>query len=59
MGNISMENVPVYSLAYPAYFLAGDYRIDLKFWNEKNLTILLYRIFGTIVPNGIDQLLLG
>lgn len=59
IGNLSMQNVPAHSLAYPQFFPAGEYRVDVRLFNERNLTILVYRVFATIVPKGLDQLLIG
>lgn len=59
IGNISINNLPVDIFKYPPFMPAGDYRINLRIFNEHNLTILLYKVFGTIVPKGLDQLLVG
>lgn len=59
IGNISIKNFPVDIIKYPPFMPAGDYRINVRFFNELNLTIILYKIFGTIVPKGLDQLLVG
>lgn len=58
-GNISIVHVPITSVNTPAFVPAGDYRIDARLFNEKNLTIFFYRSYVTVEAKGIDQLLVG
>lgn len=59
VGNISAHNVPTECIKYPPFLPAADYRINVRLFNEKNGTIILFRYFGTVEAKGIHQLLVG
>lgn len=59
IGNISMINLPISSVQLPPFIPASDYRMDMRMFNEQNVTFFLYRGFGTIKANGLDPLLVG
>lgn len=59
-GNISLVDCPISSVdKLPEFSPAGSYRIDVRFFNEHNVTILIYTAFMTIEAKGIDPLLVG
>lgn len=59
-GNISMVDCPLSSIERPPPYLpAGDFRSDVRIFNDHNVTVIAYRAFVTIEANGIDPLLMG
>lgn len=46
-------NVPSDSINYPLFIPAADYRLDLRIFNEKNLTVMFHKGFFSVEPKGI------
>lgn len=38
---------------------AGDYRIDVRVYNEKNQTLIFPRVYMTVKAKGINDLAMG
>lgn len=59
-GNISVVDCPINSIdKLPVFFPAGSYRVDVRLFNEHNVTIFVYIAFITIKAKGTDPLLVG
>lgn len=59
IGILSAVDFPVDTIDFPPFVPAADYRIDIRVFNDKNVTILGYNVFLTIEAKGIHQLLVG
>lgn len=58
-GNYSITNLRATDFKFPPIVPAGDYRADVRIFNEKNQTLIFPRIYLTVKAKGIVDLPMG
>ncbi|XP_062711392.1 uncharacterized protein LOC115267800 [Aedes albopictus] len=58
-GVIAFENFRIDETMAPQFLPAGEYRLDMRYFNEKNQTVMHSQVFGSVRAIGIVDLSMG
>ncbi|XP_065077908.1 uncharacterized protein LOC135701135 [Ochlerotatus camptorhynchus] len=58
-GVIAFENFYIDESMAPQFLPAGEYRLDMRYFNEKNQTVMHSQVFGSVRAVGIVDLSMG
>ncbi|XP_062558372.1 uncharacterized protein LOC134223243 [Armigeres subalbatus] len=58
-GVIALEDFRIDESMAPQFLPAGDYRLDMRYYNEKNQTVMHSQVFGSVRAVGIVDLSMG
>ncbi|XP_058831883.1 uncharacterized protein LOC131690265 [Topomyia yanbarensis] len=58
-GVIELDNFIIDESMAPKFLPAGDYRLDMHYYNEKNQTVMYSQVFGSARAVGIVDLSMG
>lgn len=54
-----MTNLRATDFKFPPMIPVGDYRADMRFFNNKNQTLIFPRIYVHVKPKGVQDLSMG
>lgn len=58
-GVIAFENFYIDESMAPHFLPAGEYRLDMRYFNEKNQTVMHSQVFGSVRAVGLVDLSMG
>ncbi|XP_055527817.1 uncharacterized protein LOC129720380 [Wyeomyia smithii] len=58
-GVIELKNFVIDESMAPTFIPAGDYRLDMHYYNEKNKTVMYSQVYGSVRAIGIADLSMG